>query len=194
MIKPHHQIDDTNDIMSVSQVPSVMQTLERKNQMIELINGHAATSSILNNSTANNTNFPSSNNFNVLVNQQNTNHNTISSNTNNNHNQPSSNHPTIDYKRATSIRSDFSTMSSQSGVSTRSMLSEAKAKLEAFSGNKTTKVNSGTSYLNMSNNKGYDNQYNQRAVEDQAVVYSAADAAKEEQNYYETCDFIQTKF
>lgn len=199
MIKPHHQIDDTNEIMSVSQVPSVMQTLERKNQMIELINGHAATSStIINNSTtANNASlFPSSNNFNVLVNQQNnTNHNTISSNTNNNHNQPSSNHPTIDYKRATSIRSDFSTMSSQSGVSTRSMLSEAKAKLEAFSGNKTTKVNSGTSYLNMNNNKAYDdNQYNQRGVEDQAVVYSATEAAKDEQNYYETCDFIQTKF
>ena len=46
----------------------------------------------------------------------------------------------------------------------------------------------------MNNKKGYDSQYNQRAVEDQVAVYSATEAAKDEQNYYETCDFIQTKF
>ena len=197
MLKSHHHhhhqhhhhhnqlVDEANDqLLSISQAPSVMQTLDRKNQIIELINGHAAP-------THPPTQPPSKttpNNFNLMQQQQQqqqhhhqTAHNTFSSNTNNNPNQTvtthGSNHPTMDYKRATSIRSDFSTMSSHS---TRSMLSEAKAKLEAFSGGKTAanKANSGTSYLNINRN----------------FEHKTTAEVKEEQNYYETCDFIQTKF
>lgn len=191
MIKPHHhrQIDETNDIMSISQVPSVMQTLERKNQIIQLINGNATPVGLSNQQQ--NCSSLTANNFNVLTNQPNTNNNSISSNTNNNHNQQSSNHPSIDYKRATSIRSDFSTMSSQSGVSTRSMLSEAKAKLEAFSG-KAPKVNNGTNYLINNNNSVFDSQNNQQVINDSKKYHE--NNARDEQNYYETCDFIQTKF
>lgn len=187
-----NNLDDSNEMMSVSQVPSVMQTLDRKNQIIELINGNAT---------------PSSHNHNNL------NHNpSTASNTNNNNNpNEKSNNQTIDYKRMASIRSDFSTLSSNS---TRSMLSEAKAKLEAFSG-KTTRLvnlmnnggtlpntgtansNNGTSYLNI--NKNFEN-HNKSSSNNNVNSNGDTDYSingqheKEETNYYETCDYIQTKF
>lgn len=149
---------------SVSQAPSVMQTLERKNQIIELING----------------NLP-----------------VVNTTTESRHY-----HYHELNKRATSIRSDFSTISSQSGVSTRSMLSEAKAKLEAFSGKiakmqnaRDTNNNSGTNYLNLNKND-FENQSAKTtnpAPRDDDPDYDDQ-PVKDEQNYYETCDYIQTKF
>ena len=104
--------DNVNELISISQIPSVIQTLDRQKC-------DAYSSQIKN---------P------ILLN---------------------------DPRRMTSFRSDFSTNSIGSNVSTRSMLSEAKAKLEAISGKMTSikqtnysneNMNNGTSYLDINKN------------------------------------------
>jgi len=103
--------DNVNELISISQIPSVIQTLDRQKC-------DAYSSQIKN---------P------ILLN---------------------------DPRRMTSFRSDFSTNSIGSNVSTRSMLSEAKAKLEALSGkmtsikqtNYSSENNNGTSYLDINKN------------------------------------------
>ena len=102
--------DNVNELISISQIPSVMQTLDR--QKCDTYT----------------TQFKN---------------------------------PINDPRRMTSFRSDFSTNSIGSNISTRSMLSEAKAKLEALSGKMTSikqtnysngSFNNGTNYLDLNKN------------------------------------------
>ena len=104
--------DNVNELISISQIPSVMQTLDR--QKCDTYT----------------TQFKNPNSIN-------------------------------DPRRMTSFRSDFSTNSIGSNLSTRSMLSEAKAKLEALSGKMTSikqtnyssgSFNNGTNYLDLNKN------------------------------------------
>ncbi len=97
--------DNVNELISISQIPSVIQTLDRQKC-------DAYSSQIKN---------P------ILLN---------------------------DPRRMTSFRSDFSTNSIGSNVSTRSMLSEAKAKLEALSGKMTSIKQTNYSSENMNNGNG----------------------------------------
>ena len=133
--KQSDENDNVNELISISQIPSVIQTLDRQKS-----ESYAA--------------------------------------------QSKSVIPFNDPRRMTSFRSDFSTNSIGSNVSTRSMLTEAKAKLEALSGKmNSTKQTSNPSrsytkangYLNINANN---NDNNQNDISDEGDI----------------SDYLQTKF
>ena len=170
--------DNVTELISISQVPSVIPTLDRRDQ-----NDPYALSKI--NELANLILPPDVND----LNDQNEN--------------LARNKFINDQRRTTSFRSDFSTNSNGSGASTRSMLSEARAKLEAFSG-KFSKLNNsfnnGTNYLNI--NKNLNNNFsNINSISGNVQNEILGNEPKilnnnnnNNENIYEDGEYVQTKF
>ena len=127
--------DNVNELISISQIPSVMQTLDRqKTESAIKVNGL----------------------------------------------------PASDPRRMTSFRSDFSTNILGSNMSTRSMLSEAKAKLEALSG----KFNAGkcANSTNVARNESNSIETSASSPEKSSRTENTA------RDDEDLSDYIQTKF